>query len=178
MSTLTVLYVHDTSSVVAALTQAAPPRGAQSAADLAGSGLRLRGFDGIDMTLAADRLALAVVDADPGVLTDPRAFYVEPTQQNPDKLKLTPIQVPAGHLGLALNAAGVTISRPITGTAMQALVILEKADSPKRDPVVVTGAFGASSAQITLPIALDSGNWNAGLFVSRLRPVATGAKVP
>jgi hypothetical protein len=178
MTTLTVLYVRDTDSVVAALTQTAPPAATQSASDLVGRGLRMRGLGKIDITLAADRLALAVIDADPGVLVNPRGFYVEPTPQNPGKLKLTPVQASAAvKLSLSLSAAGADLTRTVTGAPMQVLLVLEKIASPAPDPVILTGAFEASSTRITLPAALDKGDWKAACFATRQLPSAKRARV-
>lgn len=79
MTKLTVVYLSDTGHVLAALTRADPPTGTEQVSALVGTGLPVRFIGNLraDAIVAAQCLAVATFDDQPGVVTSPQSFIVD-----------------------------------------------------------------------------------------------------
>jgi hypothetical protein len=179
---ITVLYVRDTANVLAAVTRTAPATTVPAVAELVGTGLRTRalGTETLDVTVPADDLATATVDADGRVFDDLRGYVVVESPQPDGTLKTELSQLPPAS-GQSVTFTANVVSVDIAGsggTGVKVLVVLEKASSPAPAPVILTGTVPNLDTQVALPASLDTGTWRAAVFATGRRPFAHQGTVP
>jgi hypothetical protein len=152
MSALTVVYLKTTGHVLAALTRAAPPEGAEQVNAFVGANLPVRGIGTTpaDFAFPANLLdAVTLDDSLPLAVIDPQAFQVVQDPQDKTHPKVTQFlgtaSAPATTLSLdATSGATVTVKNVPPTTSLQAVVILQKVTAPAQaatiyPPVTVTG---------------------------------------
>jgi hypothetical protein len=152
MSALTVVYLKATGHVLAALTRAAPPEGAEQVNAFVDANLPMRGIGTTpaDFAFPANLLAAVTLDDSlPQVVIDPQAFQVVEDPQDKTHPKVTQFlgtaSAPATSLSLeAGSGATVKLTNVPATTSMQAVVILQKVTTPAQavtipPPVTVTG---------------------------------------
>jgi hypothetical protein len=186
MSELTVVYLKDTGHVLAALTRADPPAGAEPVSDLVNKGLPVSTIDGTpaDVILAATYLAAVTIDDDqPEVLINPQNFQViqDPQGQAPPRVKN--VGVPGSTVTLTLSAASgatVTVTGVPSATSLPAVVVLQKVTSPSLAPTIlapVTVPIGSGGTVVSDQTGFAvHDTWNMLAFVQGLQPVASGVK--
>lgn len=152
MSALTVVYLKATGHVLAALTRAAPPEGAEQVKAFVGANLPVRGIGTTpaDFAFPANLLAAVTLDDSlPQVVIDPQAFQVVEDPQDKNHPKVTQFlgtaSAPTTSLLLDTSSgAKVTLTNVPPTTSLQAVVILQKVTTPAQTviippPVPVTG---------------------------------------
>ncbi|GGQ08587.1 hypothetical protein [Streptomyces roseolilacinus] len=160
---LTVVYAADTGHVVGALalTGAAAP---VDAAALVGRALPLRVALGGGRTailpLNAGELAVATVDEEPEVLTDPLAFAVELTAEGAPRPALLRLAEWGG--GVALAADGLTVTVRVAAARPARVVALVSDDQDTR---VLAGEIPAQQDRVKLPVTLAPGSTHGVLVL-------------
>jgi len=122
---ITVLYVEQTGHVLAVLTRAADAEAEPAVEELAGEALPVRRlgdptetwFPTVEFLVPASELKAKNVDLKPGVVENPRGFYLDENDE------VQPLDATSAVDDASLNVAGTQVAVTVTGAA----VIAEKA---------------------------------------------------
>ncbi len=181
MSALTVVYLTTTGHVLAALTRAAPPEGAEQVEAFVGANLPVRGIGTTpaDFAFPANLLAAVTLgDSLPLAVIDPQAFQVVEDPQDKAHPKVTQFLVttaPAATLTLdTTSGAKVKLTNVPPTTSLQAVVILQKVTTPAQavtipPPVTVTGDPNGTIVADKKEFAAGE-TWNFYAFVQGAPP--------
>lgn len=179
MTKLTVVYLSDTGHVLAALTRADPPSGTEQVSALVGTGLPVRFIGNLraDAIVAAQYLAVATVDDQPGVVTNPQSFVVIVDSKSQAQVQNAGA---SGQITLAIShVSGATV----TGASAPgpAWVGLQKVTSSSLAPITlnsVTLKPGASGTVVAGPGGFVTGEtWNMYALVQGVEPVVSQCTV-
>jgi hypothetical protein len=174
MTTLTLIYLRDTGSGLAAVSRATRPATTEPVAALVGPRLPWqRAGDpqhAMAFTVAADRLAAATFDDEPFPDDPSSRGVLERKQNNQVTHELVTLQ--AGSK-VSFTGSSLTVTVPATATeALPVVVVVQKelATPPVPSPLFLSGSIPAFSSQVTLTPSLDTGTWNAVAFVKGFTP--------
>lgn len=162
---LTVVYAADTGHVVGALalTGAVAPA---EVASLVGRELPLRvslgGGRTATLPLSARELAVAAVDDEPAVLTDPLAFAVELSPEGKPGPALLRLPTWTGSDSIALAADGLTVTVGVPVARPAKVVALVSDD---QDTHVLAGEVPAQQNRVKLPLTLTPGGTHGVLVL-------------
>ncbi|MFJ8691745.1 hypothetical protein [Streptomyces roseolilacinus] len=161
---LAVVYAAGTGHVVGALALTGVAAPADAAA-LVGRALPLRvplgGGRTATLPLNAGGLAVAAVDEEPEVLTDPLAFAVELTAEGTPGPALLRLAEWGGD-GVALAADGLTVTVRVAATRPARVVALVSDDQDTR---VLAGEIPAQQDRVKLPVTLVPGSTHGVLVL-------------
>jgi hypothetical protein len=116
---ITVLYVEQTGHVLAVLTRAADAEAEPVVEELAGAALPVRRlgdsgeawFPNVEFLVPASELKAKNVDLKPGVVENPRGFYLDENDE------VQPLDATRAVDDATLNVAGTQVTVTVTGTA-------------------------------------------------------------
>ena len=183
MSKLTVVYLQDTGHVLAALTRANPPAGAEPVSALVGTGLPVSFVGGLALGVSfpAQDLAAVTVDDRPDVVVTPQNYQVVQDPQSQAPPQVNDLGSPQKVTLAITAAAGATVT--LTNAKQAARVVLQKvtsATSATSAPTIVTQVdVGPGSTVVAGPSGFAAGDiWNMYVLVQGLPPTAERITVP
>ncbi|HWS89091.1 MAG TPA: hypothetical protein VN282_19120 [Pyrinomonadaceae bacterium] len=173
---ITVLYVEQTGHVLAVLTRAADAEAEPVVEELAGEALPVRRFGlttatwfpTVEFLVPASELKAKNVDLKPGVVENPRGFYLDENDE------LQPFDATTSVFSATLSGTQVTVTvAGATAIAAEADVLIHITDPNPANAQTQTAVKAAASTTVVVNISpLSAGTHHVLTLVAKVRPNA------